>query len=39
MLDVIIEAPTREEMEEDEYQEEYERSGLNDSGRSEHTGY
>ena len=39
MLDVMIEAPTHEETAEDEYQEEYERSGLSDSGRSAQTGY
>ena len=39
MLDVIVEAPTREDLEEDEYQEEMERSGYAESGRSESTGY
>lgn len=39
MLDVVIEAPTKEEFEEDEYQLEYESSGLNDEGRSTTTGY
>lgn len=39
MLDVIVEAPTIEEMEEDEYQREYESSGLSDDGRNDYTGY
>jgi len=39
MLDKIIEAPTKEELEEDAYQEEYMDSGLGDEGRSETTGY
>lgn len=39
MLDVLIEAPTRTEMEETEYQEEYELSGLADEGRNLTTGY
>ena len=39
MLDVIIEAPTRKEIEDDEYQEEYEKSGMSDEGRSETCGY
>lgn len=39
MLDVVIEAPTKTELEEEAYQEEYEASGLNDEGRSEWTGY
>lgn len=39
MLDVMIEAPTVEELEEDEYQREYEESGIADSGRSDTTGY
>lgn len=39
MLDVIVEAPTKEDLEEDAYQEEYEHSGLSDSGRSQMTGY
>jgi len=39
MLDVIIEAPTVEDLEEDEYQRELEESGLGDSGRNEITGY
>jgi predicted phage terminase large subunit-like protein len=39
MLDVIVEAPTKEEIEEDAYQDEYENSGLSDAGRSAMTGY
>lgn len=39
MLDVIIESPTREDLEEEEYQDEYEESGLADTGRSAYTGY
>jgi len=39
MLDKLIEAPTREEIEEEEYEEEYAESGLSDGGRSECTGY
>lgn len=39
MLDVIIEAPTKQDLEEEAYQEEYEASGLADEGRSEFTGY
>jgi|SRR5579859_1841306 len=39
MLDVIIEAPTKDELEEDAYQEEYEASGMSDNGRSDTTGY
>ncbi len=39
MLDVIVEAPTLADLEEEEYQDEYNRSGLNDGGRSEICGY
>ena len=39
MLDVIIEAPTKEDLEEDEYEREMMDSGLGDSGRNEITGY
>lgn len=39
MLDVIIEAPTREDLEEDEYQREMEDSGYNSVGQNETTGY
>lgn len=39
MLDLLVEAPTREEEQEDEYEDEYERSGLNNQGRSATTGY
>jgi predicted phage terminase large subunit-like protein len=39
LLDVVIEAPTKEALEEEAYQEEYESSGLADEGRSSTTGY
>lgn len=39
MLDVIIEAPTKEDLLEDEYQKELEDSGGVEEGRNEHTGY
>lgn len=39
MLDVMIEAPTVKELEEEEYEEEMEKSGMNAEGQSEHTGY
>jgi len=39
MLDALIEAPTREETEEDEYLEELEQSDLNNQGRNGTTGY
>lgn len=39
MLDVLVEAPTKTEMEEEDYQMEYEQSGLADEGRSQYTGY
>lgn len=39
MLDVIIEAPTTDELEEDEYQRELEESGLAEEGRNQMTGY
>lgn len=39
MLDALIEAPTREESEEDEYLEELEQSDLNNQGRNGTTGY
>jgi predicted phage terminase large subunit-like protein len=39
MLDKIIEAPTKEEIEDEAYQEEYESSGMADEGRNETTGY
>lgn len=39
MLDSLIEAPTQEEIEDDTYYDEYERSGLADAGRSAITGY
>lgn len=39
LLDMLIEAPTKEEEEDDEYYEELERSGTNFNGRSRITGY
>jgi len=39
MIDRIIEAPTKEEIEDEEYLNEYEESGLNEAGRSEICGY
>ena len=39
MLDVIVEAPTKEELEEEAYQDEYETSGLSMEGQSSITGY
>jgi predicted phage terminase large subunit-like protein len=39
MLDKIIEAPTKEEMEDDAYNDEYRQSGLFGAGRSRTTGY
>lgn len=39
LLDKMIEAPTREEIEEEEYEDEYAESGLSDSGRNEWSGY
>jgi len=39
MIDRLIEAPTKEEMEEDEYEEEVAASGLNEQGRSSICGY
>jgi predicted phage terminase large subunit-like protein len=39
MLDAIIEAPTKEVIEEEAYQDEYNESGLADEGRNETTGY
>lgn len=39
MLDKIIEAPTQEELDEDEYQNELAESELADAGRNEFTGY
>lgn len=38
-VDKMIEAPTAKEQEEDEYDDEYSASGLNDAGRSDFTGY
>lgn len=39
MIDKIIEAPTKEEMDELDYERELEESNLNEEGRSEVTGY
>jgi predicted phage terminase large subunit-like protein len=39
LLDKMIEAPTPEELEEEEYQDEYARSGIHNDGRSRITGY
>lgn len=39
IVDKMIVAPTKEELEDEEYQEDLEESGLNMQGRSEHTGY
>lgn len=39
MIDTFIEAPTKEEEDEEEYLREMQESGYNDSGRSEITGY
>jgi predicted phage terminase large subunit-like protein len=39
LLDYIVEAPTRDEIEEEEYQDELHESGLQFSGRSAITGY
>jgi len=39
MIDRLIDAPTKEEIYDDEYEHDKEESGLNDQGRSEITGY
>ena len=39
LLNQMIEAPTKAEIEEEEYEEEYAESGLSDGGRSSTTGY
>ncbi len=39
MIDRIIDAPTKEEIEDDEYEREMEESGINGAGRSEICGY
>lgn len=39
MLDSLVEAPTQQEIEDEEYEYELESSGLADAGRSKHTGY
>ncbi len=39
MIDRIIDAPTKEEIEDDEYEREMEEGGINEQGRSEICGY
>ena len=39
MIDMFVEAPTKEEQDEDEYLMELQESGMADEGRSEQTGY
>jgi len=39
MLDSLIEAPTQQEVEEEEYEYELQSGGFSESGRSEYTGY
>ena len=39
MLDKLIEAPTKEEMDEDEYRDEYTDHAIDSAGRSRYTGY
>jgi len=39
LLDKMIEAPTKAELEEEEYNDEFKSSGLHGAGRSRHTGY
>jgi len=39
MLDQLIEAPTKQEMEDELYADEYENSGHADQGRNAYTGY
>jgi len=39
ILDKLMEAPTSKEIDEDQYQEEMEESGINEQGRNEFTGY
>lgn len=39
IIDKLIEAPTKEEIEDEEYEQEREDSGLNEQGRNEVTGY
>lgn len=39
MLNMLIEAPTKEQLEDELYEEEYESSGISNSGRSYVTGY
>jgi len=39
MIDRLVDAPTKEEIEDEEYEQEQKESGLNEQGRSETTGY
>jgi predicted phage terminase large subunit-like protein len=39
LLDKVVEAPTNQELEEEEYEHELQRSGLNLTGRNRYTGY
>jgi predicted phage terminase large subunit-like protein len=39
MLDTLIEAPTKEEIEQETYDDDFRQSGLFDAGRSSYTGY
>jgi predicted phage terminase large subunit-like protein len=39
MLDSLIEAPTQQDIDDELYYDEYDRSGLADAGRSKYTGY
>ncbi len=39
MLDVLIEAPSRQEKEEEAYLDELEEAGLDSNGRNSYTGY
>jgi predicted phage terminase large subunit-like protein len=39
LMDMMVEGLSKEEIEEEEYHEEYEQSGLSDQGRSQITGY
>jgi len=39
MLDKLIEAPTKEELDDDEYADELRESGISSNGRNSTTGY
>lgn len=39
VLDTLIEAPTAQDIEDEEYNNEFQSSGLSDAGRNEYTGY